>query len=100
MVDVHHALLREVSTMASKLYSKHGVQVAQEIHLKGRFSLRKEDEDKLKPNFSGSKAEQDMADLMAARHDSDESLRTSLEATIRAILDFMVQRGWKEIDGE
>jgi hypothetical protein len=96
MVDVHHDLLREVSLMASALHTKYGVKVAEEKHLKGRHSIRKDDEDKLLPNFGGNNFEKDMDESREAIRRTDEALRTSLKATMSALSDFLVQKGWDE----
>jgi polyphosphate kinase len=99
MVDVHHSLLREVTIMARNLHKIHGIRVAEDKHLQGN-SVRKEDEDELRPEFASNSMEKDMAEAMAAVQQSDELLEKWLEATIRQLLDFMVKKNWKKLAGK
>jgi hypothetical protein len=98
MVEAHHALLHEVSVMALGVEKKYNVQVVEERHLSGNPSIHQEDEDKLKPVFC--KAERSVDDMVKDVQDSNEALKMALEDTIRWLLKFMVEKGWKEVEGE
>jgi hypothetical protein len=88
MVEAHHALLHEVSIMASRVQNQYNVQVVEERYLSGNPSLHQEDEDKLKPVFT--KSERSVDEMVEDVHRSNESLRMALEDVIRWLLGFMV----------
>jgi hypothetical protein len=99
MVDAHNNLLKQVVIMASELRKEHKVEVMEDEHLKAMYSLWKEDEDNLKPDFSMDAAG-DTAQLLEAVHQSDQSLRSYIDVVIRTLVDFEVQKGWMTSAGE